>query len=239
MKSFESEEKILCIDIGGSNIKAIILNAIGEKVNSYQKIATPDQANPDNVIKAIKELIEKYPPYDKISVGFPGYVRDGVVYTAPNLKTELWKGTPFCEMLLQALQKPVQLLNDADIQGLGVVNGKGLEIVVTLGTGFGTAILIDGKLLPHLELAHHPVSKNKTYDEYIGNAAFEEIGEKKWNNRIKKVIDILKTVFNYDHLYIGGGNAKKIDFKLDDNITLVNNRDGIKGGAKLWRTQSV
>jgi polyphosphate glucokinase len=135
------------------------------------------------------------------------------------------------------LGKPVRVVNDADLQGLGVVNGKGFEIVVTLGTGFGTALLMDGQLLPHLEIAHHPIKKGVDYDQYIGEKALLEIGESKWNKRIMKVIDILKTVFNYDFLYISGGNAKKINFELESNIKIVTNKDGIKGGARLWRIQ--
>jgi polyphosphate glucokinase len=126
------------------------------------------------------------------------------------------------------------LVNDADQQALAIVKGKGFEIVLTLGTGFGTALLFDGQLLPHLELAHLPVSKNKDYDDYIGDRAFKRIGKKDWNERLQRIIENYKVVFNYDQLYIGGGNAKEIDFELDENVRLVNNRDGIKGGAKLW-----
>ena len=118
---------------------------------------------------------------------------------------------------------------------IAVVSGKGLEMVITLGTGFGTALLKDGKLLPHLEIGQHPIKTNRTYDEYIGQKAFENKGKAHWNERLKKVINILKTVYNYDRLYISGGNAKNIDFKLDDNIAIANNRDGIKGGALLWK----
>ena len=93
----------------------------------------------------------------------------------------------------------------------------------------------DGKLLPHLEIGQHPIKKNTTYDNYIGQKAFESKGRAHWNERLAKVISILKTTFNYDRLYISGGNAKNIDFKLDDNIIIANNRDGIKGGAMLWK----
>jgi polyphosphate glucokinase len=237
VKPAESQERILSIDIGGSRIKATILNCDGEMLMDYVKIETPSAADPDHIIEAIKELIRNFETYDKVSVGFPGYVRDGVVYTAPNLGTEKWKGIALSKLLASALRKPVRLLNDADMQGLGIASGKGLEMVVTLGTGFGTALLINGNLIPHLELAHHPVSKDRTYDEYIGEKALEEIGEERWNKRISKVITILKTVFNYDHLYISGGNAKKITFKLSDNITIVSNKDGIKGGSQLWQKE--
>jgi polyphosphate glucokinase len=178
--------------------------------------------------------VKDYPPYDKVSVGFPGYVRNGVVKTAPNLGNDFWKDVNFRQKLEEALGKDAQVVNDADMQGLGVVSGKGLEMVITLGTGFGTALLMDGHLLPHLEVAHHPVSKGRDYDEYIGDIALDKEGVKKWNSRIKKVFKILKTVFNYDYLYIGGGNSDKLTFKLDKNMKIVTNADGIKGGARLW-----
>ena len=127
------------------------------------------------------------------------------------------------------------MINDADMQGLGIASGKGFEMMITLGTGFGTAFLNDGKLLPHIELAHHPITKNKKYDDYLGAAAFEKEGARKWNKRLKKVIAILKEVFNYDRLYLGGGNAKEINFELDDNIKIVSNKDAIDGGATLWK----
>ena len=200
----------------------------------YRKIPTPPKPTPEQLIATIQQLIKNFPEYDNISVGFPGYVKKGVIFTAPNLGTDAWKGFDLAAALQKQFDKPTLVVNDADMQGLGVVDGKGLELVVTLGTGFGTALLMDGFLLPHLELAHHPITKSKTYDEYVGEKAFEKEGIDKWNERVKHVISVLKTVFNYDRLYIGGGNASKLNFKLDDDITIVSNRDGIKGGARLW-----
>ncbi|QXV66446.1 ROK family protein [Mucilaginibacter sp. 21P] len=235
MKTTPPQLRILSIDIGGSSVKATILDSKGDLTMDYQKIATPKPANPDNIIKAIKTLVKNYPPYDRVSVGFPGYVRNGIVKTAPNLGTDFWADVDFRKRLTEELGQDTQVVNDADMQGLGVVKGKGLEMVITLGTGFGTALLMDGHLLPHLEVSHHPVSKGRDYDEYIGDRALDEIGEKKWNRRIRKVFQILKTVFNYDYLYIGGGNSDLLDFKLDKNMKIVTNADGIKGGARLWQ----
>ncbi len=227
-------QKILVIDIGGSHIKATMLDEAGVPLIAYQKITTPVPASPDSVVAAIQTLIKNFPTCDKVSVGFPGYIKDGNVKTAPNLDQENWKDVNFVSLLSNVLKKPVKLVNDADLQGLGLVSGKGLEMVITLGTGFGTALLLNGKLLPHLELAHHPITKKKTYDEYVGEKALQKKGLKKWNRRVKKVLRVLQTVFNYDHLYISGGNAVKLKFKLDQNITIDGNKDGIKGGAKLW-----
>jgi polyphosphate glucokinase len=235
MQNINQGLKILAIDIGGSHIKATILDNAGTLTKDYERMETPQPANPANIMEVIRALVKNFPEYDKISVGFPGYVKQGVIKTAPNLGTPAWKDYDLENELAKMLNKPAKVVNDADLQGIGVVSGKGLEMMITLGTGFGTALLQDGKLLPHLELSHHPVKNDKIYDEYIGEKAYQSNGEKIWNERIAEVLEILKTVFNYDHLYISGGNAKKINFKLDDNITVVNNREGIKGGANLWK----
>lgn len=230
-----SNIKILTIDVGGSHVKATILNSQGVPVSDYARLPTPQPATPVLVMETIKELVKDFTGYDKISVGFPGYVKNGVIKTAPNLGSEHWEDYDLQNALMQMLNKPAQVVNDADLQGIGMVSGKGLEMMITLGTGFGTALLFDGKLLPHFEIAHHPVKTDKDYDEYIGEQAYKKRGKEHWNYRLKKVINILKTVFNYDRLYISGGNAKNIDFELDKNIFIVNNREGIKGGAKLWK----
>jgi polyphosphate glucokinase len=235
MKKINSTSpKFLSIDIGGSHIKATILNDKGALQMEYQKIETPVPANPENLVNIIKKLVNPFSQYDMVSVGFPGYVKNGVIKTAPNLGTDFWKDFDLSKKLETELGKPTRVVNDADMQGLGVVNGKGLEMVITLGTGFGTALLVDGQLMPHLELAHHPFEKGKTYDEYVGEKALEKEGLPKWNKRMKKVLKVLKTVFNYDYLYIGGGNSDKLNFKLDKNIIIVSNQDGIKGGTRLW-----
>jgi polyphosphate glucokinase len=128
------------------------------------------------------------------------------------------------------------MVNDAEMQGLALVDGTGLELVVTLGTGVGTALLRDGVPAPHLELAHHPLSKGgKTYDEYLGNAAYEKIGKKRWNKRVKRMLEVLEILLHPDRVHISGGNAKHIDFTLPKGVTIASNDAGIEGGAGLWR----
>jgi len=228
-------KNILSIDIGGSNIKACLLSPEGVALSEYTKLPTPGNATPESVLIVIKQLAATMGDFGHISVGFPGYVKLGVVYTAANLAKDKWRGIEFGQMISDLIGKPVRMINDADQQGLGLVDGKGFEIVLTFGTGFGTALLFDGELLPHLELAHLPVNKTKDYDDYIGDKALKKLGAKEWNERVARVIDIYKTVFNYDKLYLGGGNAKYIDSKLDENVKIVSNREGIKGGAILWK----
>lgn len=227
--------KILALDIGGSTIKATVLDHEGVLLQEYKKVKTPEDASPQHVVEAILGLVKDFQNYDKVSVGFPGYIKRGIVHTAPNLGTDNWKSVNLNRLVSNALMRPVRIANDADMQALGVVSGQGLEMVITLGTGFGTALLMDGNLLPHLELAHHPVTKNNTYDEYIGDAALTKKGKSIWNKRMKKILQNLQVVINYDHLYIGGGNSQELSFQLDENITVITNKDGIKGGARLWQ----
>lgn len=226
---------ILVIDIGGTNVKATILNSSGKTVQEFQKIATPEKANPKTLMVAIKTLTKKFPSFDKIAVGFPGFIKQGVVFTAPNLDSKAFRKFNLSKALATELKKPVRLVNDADLQGFALIRGTGLEMVITLGTGFGTALFMDGELLPHLELAHLPVRKGQDYDDFIGDAALEKDGEKRWNKKLKEVLKTFKTVINYDYLYLSGGNTKHINFKLDANIFIENNREGIRGGINLWQ----
>jgi predicted TIM-barrel fold metal-dependent hydrolase/predicted NBD/HSP70 family sugar kinase len=186
------------------------------------------------LIRVVDSAAGPLGPFERVSVGFPGMVRGGKVLTAPNLGTELWAGFDLQGALAKQLKKPVRVMNDADVQGYGAIEGKGVEMVLTLGTGAGTAIFADGKAVPHLELAHHPLRGNQTYDQYIGNAALEAKGKKKWNKRVARAIAVLRTVVNFDHLYLGGGNAKKIEFGLPDDVSIVPNSDGLIGGIHLW-----
>ena len=231
--------KILAIDIGGSHVKATLLDDAGGMIDEYKKLPTPVPSTPDAVLSAIQQLAAMFPGFTHVSAGFPGYVRNGIVFTAPNLGTDEWRNTNLQGLLTTKLDKPAKVVNDADMQGLGIVSGKGLELVITLGTGFGTALLNEGQLLPHLEIGQHPVTKSKTYDQYVGERALEEIGKQKWNERVQKVIGFMKTLVNYDQLYISGGNASKITFPLDSNISIGNNKLGIKGCAKLWQQAHV
>jgi len=227
--------RTLAIDIGGSGIKAAMLDDDGNLIGPRQRVPTPPKpVMPDALLHAIEKATAPLGAFDRVSVGFPGYVREGRVLTAPNLGNETLAGMDLQSTLAQHWGKPVRVLNDADVQGFGAIHGHGVEMVLTLGTGAGTAIFLDGEIMTHLELAHHPVSGNKTYDQYVGNAAREKKGKKAWNKRVAKVIGILREVVRFDHLYIGGGNAKDITFPLPPDVTIVPNTDGLTGGIRLW-----
>ena len=222
----------LSIDIGGSGIKASVLDAKGRMTAPRHRIPTPAHVTPARLMKTLDDLIAPLPAFDRVSVGFPGVVRDDVVITAPRF--EFPARFPLTRALRRRWGKPVKLANDADMQGLAVVRGKGLELVVTLGTGVGTALFLDGTLLPHLELAMHPCLGGNTYNNFVGDAALTRLGRRAWNRRARSALQMLRMLVNDDRLYVGGGNARKLTFKLP-NMRVVSNRAGILGGIALWR----
>jgi polyphosphate glucokinase len=231
--------RTLAIDIGGTGIKAAVLDEAGRMLGERQRVATPPKpVTREALVHAIDAATAPLGQFARVSVGFPGYVREGRVLTAPNLGTETLAGFDLQRALAEHWGKPVRVLNDADVQGFGAIKGDGIEMVLTLGTGAGTAIFRDGEIMPHLELAHHPVSGSRTYDEYIGNAARRKKGKKAWNKRVAKAVEILREVVRFDHLYIGGGNAKDITFRLPADVSLVPNTDGLTGGIGLWRADA-
>lgn len=223
----------LAVDIGGSGIKVMILDEQGNPLSERERIETPQPSTPDAILRGLKELAAGK-TYDRVSVGFPGVVRQGTIETAANLHSD-WIGFDLGTTLSQQLDKPVRVANDADIQGLGAVSGSGVEMVITLGTGVGAALFLNGRLVPNLELGHHPFRKGETYEEQLGRAALDTVGKKRWNQRLNKAIDLLERIFNYDCLYIGGGNTKKIDFVLPSNVQIAPNITGLLGGIALWR----
>ena len=224
----------LSLDIGGTGIKAGLLDAHGGMIGARLRVRTPQPASPDAVVPVLAGMAGQLGGFDRIAVGFPGVVHNGTVRTAPNLGTKVWAGFGLGSALQQQLGKPVRMLNDAQVQGLGVITGQGLECVVTLGTGFGFAMYQDGRLPPHLEMGQHPARKDMTYDQYVGVAALSKIGRKRWNRRVERAVANLRVLINFDTLHVGGGNAHLVDFALPADVRIVSNAAGITGGVKLW-----
>jgi polyphosphate glucokinase len=224
----------LCIDIGGTGLKLMVVDGKGNGRTDRLRVETPQPATPGAVLSALKGLLaDMKAPYDRVSVGFPGVVVDAITRTAPNLDPA-WAGFKLGSAIEKLTGKPARVANDAGVQGFGVIEGRGTEVCITLGTGMGFALFVDGYYVPNIEMAHHHFIKEKTYEEFVGAPALERIGKKKWNERVRRVIEELEPVFNYRMLYLGGGNAKKLEIKLPRNVKIVENVAGLLGGVKLW-----
>ncbi len=235
MKKKQNSLLTLAIDIGGTGIKMMVLGPKGQPKTDYIRELTPKPATLKAVLLLIKRMSQSFSiPFDRVSAGFPGVVCNGIVETAPHMHTT-WVGINLQKELERITGCPVRVANDADVQGYGDVSGKGVELVITLGTGFGSALFLDGKLVPNLEMGHHPCKDNVTYEQLLGKAAFEAIGVRKWNTNLKLVIALLNQTFNYDTLYIGGGYSHAVKLKLPENVKISGNVEGVLGGIKLWK----
>lgn len=240
-------EAILCIDVGGSAIKGATVDSDGALVAERVRVPTPYPLSPETLIEVIAAVARRSPPANRVAIGFPGMVRSGVVLSAGNLprlagpRSEIspalvaaWERFPLADRIGAELGVPTRIGNDADVQGLAAIRGTGLEVVLTLGTGMGFAQFHDGVLAPHLELGHHPLRKRKTYDELVGDVARRKIGNARWSARVDEAVGAISALTFYDTLYVGGGNASKLTKAFTRKATIVDNADGILGGARLW-----
>jgi polyphosphate glucokinase len=230
----KAPQTTLSVDIGGTGIKMLLLDAVGRPLTERVRWLTPQPALPAAVLETLVKMLATQPPFDRISIGFPGVVVDGVVKTAPNLDTEAWRGFDLQGQLSLIAGRPVRVMNDADLQGFGVIVGKGVEMVLTLGTGLGAGLYVNGHLVPNLELGHHPFKKGKTYEERVSDAELKRIGKKEWSVRVGEMLAQLEPIFNYQLLHIGGGNAEHLKIDLPPNVRLFDNAVGLTGGIRLW-----
>jgi polyphosphate glucokinase len=230
--------RTLAIDIGGTGLKALILDDKGKALTERVRVETPRPATTQAILGELEKLVAMLGDFHRVSVGFPGVVQEGVTRTAPNLDTS-WNDFPLADTLQKKYGKPVKVLNDAGVQGYGVIEGKGVEMVLTLGTGLGCALFVDGKYVPNLELAHHPFREGKTYEQYLGNRALEKVGKKKWNKRVVRALAQIDPIWNPRKIYLGGGNAKHLKLELPENVAVTENIAGLLGGIALWRAESV
>lgn len=246
--------RTLAIDIGGSGLKATVLDSSGAMLAERLRVDTPYPCPPQRLVGVLADLVAPLRGLgaSRVSVGFPGLVRHGRVVEVPSLSRReyggpsdpdlagMWSGFDLQGSIADRLALPTLVANDADIQGCAVVQGAGMEFVMTLGTGVGTALFHDGALLPHLELSHGPFDGTLSVDIALGNAERKAIGNKQWAERVRRSIHDFHEMLWFDRLYIGGGNAKHLlgrslgGEQLQAKATLVENTAGLIGGVRIW-----
>jgi polyphosphate glucokinase len=241
----------LAVDCGGSGLKASVLDAAGTMHAPRVRVPTPYPLPPARLVEAVAELAAGLPAAQRATVGMPGMIRHGVVVATPHYVTRsgprspvdpelgaAWAGCDIRAMVEDRLRVPTLVLNDAEVHGAGVVSGTGVELVLTLGTGLGSALFDGGTLAPHLEWSHAPVRWGVTYDAYIGQPERARLGDGLWSRRVRRVVDGLRPVVHWDRLYLGGGNARRITptvlDRLGDDVVVVPNEAGIVGGVRAW-----
>ncbi|MFM9135684.1 MAG: ROK family protein [bacterium] len=237
----------LCIDIGGTGLKAGVVNAAGVMVSPRVKRPTPYPCPPERLVAELGQLVTPLSGYLRVSVGFPGLVRAGVVIEVPSLSRRVYGGPrdadlaaawlryPLASTLAHAFQLPVTVVNDADMQGAAVVEGEGVEFVMTLGTGVGTALFESGQLLPHFELSHGPFKKGRTTDALLGEASRRKLGTKHWRPLVREALGMYHRMLFYDRVYVGGGNAARLQpADVAPLGVIIPNTAGILGGVRIW-----
>lgn len=240
--------RTLCVDCGGTGMKARVFAADGTALCERARIRTPYPCPPEVLVDAVQFLAKlTEEPFDRVSVGFPGMIRRGTVLATPHYVTEsgpftprrddlvaLWANYDVRTGLERALGRPTKVLNDAEIAGLAVVEGQGFEVMLTLGTGLGCALFDDGRILPKVELSQAPFRKGQTFDEQLGHHARRRAGKATWTRRVRRAVDTLRPVLWWDRLYLGGGGAKHLSGELGDDVIIVSNSAGLRGGVALW-----
>ncbi|MSP23817.1 MAG: ROK family protein [Myxococcales bacterium] len=228
----------LSFDIGGSSIKAAVVAPDGTLQGALVVHATPRPAVPDGVLLVLTQLASGL-AFERVSVGFPGVVVDGITLSAPNLDGG-WVGFPLADELGRRLGRSVKVANDADLAGLALIEGRGVEMVITLGTGMGAGLYLDGRLVPNLELGHHPFGDGRSYEERVSDRELAVIGTERWKVRVLETIAQIRAVWNFRRLHLGGGNARLFQpSELPADVALADNRAGVLGGACLYRESST
>ena len=217
----KSSHKILVLDVGGTNIK---VQATGQK--QPRKIPSGPDMTAKDMVRDVKAATRDW-KYDRVSIGYPGPVTAGHPVRAPVNLGGGWVGFKY----KRALGCPVRIVNDAAMQALGSYHG-GRMLFLGLGTGLGSAMIVDGILEP-MELAHLPYKHGKTYEEYLGLKGLKRLGKKKWRKEVFKITEKLIAALQADYVVLGGGNAKKLK-KLPPGARMGRNENAILGGFRLW-----
>jgi len=213
--------KVLVIDVGGTHIKLL---ATGEKV--ARKIASGPSMTPSKMVREVTNCAKDW-TFDCVSLGYPGPVIHGHPLREPHNLGRGWMGFNF----RKAFGCPVKVINDAAMQALGSYKG-GRMLFLGLGTGLGSAMIVDGVLEP-MELAHLTYKKGETYEDYLGLRGLKRLGKKKWRRKVTKIAEKLKTALEADYVVLGGGNIKKLK-KLPPGTRLGNNGNAFLGGFRIW-----
>jgi polyphosphate glucokinase len=227
----------LAVDIGGTGIKASVLDERGALLAAKVRVETPVGEPPRTLLRALARLVRTLPRFERVSIGFPGAMADGRVLTAANLYHRGWIGFDLGTAVEGLFRKPVRVANDVALQGLAAIRRQGYELVMTLGTGVGSALYLNGLLVPQFSLSRYEARPHTTFDALLNDLALKERGVRKWNKRLKEAIGTLRWTVHHDHLYIGGGNANKIRFDPGSRVTIISNEAGIRGGIALWQSQ--
>lgn len=207
---------ILGIDIGGSGVKGAPVDTVrGELTADRHRVPTPQPADVTSVIEAVAEVAGTFEDAERIGLTFPGVVVDGVTRTAANVDKS-WLDAPAAELFAARLGRPVSVLNDADAAGVAEVafgagrDQRGLTVMLTFGTGIGSALFLDGRLVPNTEFGHLEL-KGHDAELHASDRAREQedLSWEKWASRVQDYLRHVEMLLQPNLIIIGGGVSKK------------------------------
>jgi len=216
---------VLVVDVGGTHVKIL---ATGE--TTPRKIVSGPKLTAKDMVTAIKKLAAGW-KYDVVAMGYPGPVVHNRPVHDPHNLGKGWVGFKFA----REFGKPIKIINDAAMQAVGSYE-KGAMLFLGLGTGLGSAMIVDGRIEP-MELAHLPY-RRKTYEDYVGLRGLKKFGKKKWREYVEDVVERLAAALEPDEVVIGGGNSKLLK-KLPPHSRMVDNKNAFLGGFRLWQDPQV
>lgn len=213
--------RVLAIDVGGTHVKIL---ATGQK--EKRAIDSGPTLTARQMVAGVKKLAAGW-AYEVVSIGFPGPVMHNRPVFEPHNLGRGWVGFDF----EKAFGKPVRIINDAGMQALGSYKG-GRMLFLGLGTGLGSAMVIDGLVEP-MELAHLPYKKGRTFEDYVGLRGLKRLGKAKWRKEVARVVERFRVALLPEYVILGGGNAKKLK-DLPKRCELGDNANAFVGGFRLW-----
>jgi polyphosphate glucokinase len=234
-KRRRARQRTLAIDVGGSGVKCALLDARGRMASEKLREETPERFTPAQLLALIERMAARMQRYDRVAVGIPGIVHRDVVYSLPASKSRAFKRFELGARLSDRLGVRARITNDAAMHGLAAIRGEGLEMVITLGTGLGTALFVDGVLSAHYQTLPE---QDEPFSPY-GDSALKRIGRAPWEKRVRDLFDQLRGITNYDRLYVGGGNAKRLRGEMPSRVTRIDSEAGLLGGYRLWEWGDV
>ena len=212
---------VLVIDIGGNSVKVLVTGG-----TDLRKFPSGPKLNPRQMVSAVLKLTEDW-KYEAVSIGYPGRVRNNQPSVEPVNLGRGWVRFDYAK----AFGVPVKVMNDAAMQALGSYKG-GTMLFMGLGTGLGTALVVNGTVVP-MELGHLTY-KGKTYEDFLGLKGLERLGIRKWRAFVREVVSRFIPALELDDVVIGGGNVNKLD-KLPPGCRAGDNALAFKGGFLLWK----
>jgi len=220
-KAVGKKRVILAIDIGGSHVKVMT-----NQKQIKRECVSGSRLSPKAMVATVKSFTKDW-SFNAVSIGYPGTVVHNRILTEPHNLGKGWVGFSF----QKAFKYPTIVVNDALMQAVGSYKG-GRMLFLGLGTGLGSAMIVDGILEP-MELAHLPYRKGKTYEHFVGEAGLKRNGKAHWRRQVKDVIKQLIAALEPDYVVLGGGNADKVG-RLPKHVFLGGNENAFKGGFLLW-----